>query len=106
MLRTKSSDGSRHCAPRKACGPSNPSAHSKKCSTALRGVPPAAEEPKPALDLALAQLEVVRGDFRNAIAGLTKLGDLLKQAHRESKASDKEISSVRATLRSLQSVRI
>ena len=64
------------------------------------------EEPKPALDLALAQLEVVRGDFRNAIAGLTKLGDLLKQSHRENKASDKEISSVRATLRSLQSVRI
>ena len=64
------------------------------------------EEPKPALDLALAQLEVVRGDFRNAIAGLTRLGDLLKQAPRESKASDKEISSVRATLRSLQSVRI
>ena len=67
---------------------------------------PTAEEPKPALDLALAQLEVVRGDFRNAIAGLNKLGDLLKQAHREGKASDKEISSVRATLRSLQSVRI
>ena len=67
---------------------------------------PTAEEPKPALDLALAQLEVVRGDFRNAIAGLTKLGDLLKQVGRENKASDKEISSVRATLRSLQSVRI
>jgi hypothetical protein len=65
-----------------------------------------AEEPKPALELALAQLEVVRGDFRNAIAGLNKLGDLLKQASRENKASDKEISSVRATLRSLQSVRI
>ena len=64
------------------------------------------EEPKPALDLALVQLEVVRGDFRNAIAGLNKLGDLLKQASRENKASDKEISSVRATLRSLQSVRI
>ena len=65
-----------------------------------------AEEPKPALDTALAQLEVVRGDFRNAIAGLNKLGDLLKQVQRESKASDKEISSVRQTLRSLQSVRI
>ena len=39
----------------------------------------------------------MRGDFRNAIAGLNKLGDLLKQASRENKASDKEISSVRAT---------
>ena len=64
------------------------------------------EEPKAALDTALAQLEIVRGDFRNAIAGLNKLGDLLRQVQRENKASEKEVSSVRATLRSLQSVRI
>ena len=61
---------------------------------------------KPALETALAQIEIVRGDFRNAIAGLNKLGELLKQAQRESKTSDKEIQSVRQTLRSLQSVRI
>ena len=65
-----------------------------------------AEEPRPALDLALAQVEVVRGEFRNGLAGLHKLGDLLKQVQRENKSSEKEISSVRATLRSLQSVRI
>ena len=64
------------------------------------------EEPKAALDTALAQVEIVRGDFRNAIAGLNKLGDLLRQVQRESKASEKEVSSVRQTLRSLQSVRI
>jgi DNA polymerase III sliding clamp (beta) subunit (PCNA family) len=64
------------------------------------------EEPKPALDAALVQLEVVRGDFRNAIAGLNRLGELLRQSQRETKASDKEIQSVRQTLRSLQSVRI
>ncbi len=64
------------------------------------------EDPKPALDLALAQVEVVRGDFRNTIAGISKLGDLLKQVQRENKSSEKEIQSVRATLRSLQSVRI
>jgi len=52
------------------------------------------------------QLEVVRGDFRNAIAGLNRLGELLRQSQRETKASDKEIQSVRQTLRSLQSVRI
>ena len=63
-------------------------------------------ETKPALDAALAQLEVVRGDFRNAIAGLNKLGELLRQSQRETKASGKEIESVRQTLRSLQSVRI
>ncbi|MCE9610977.1 MAG: PD-(D/E)XK nuclease family protein [Chthoniobacter sp.] len=44
--------------------------------------------------------------YREAIAGLTKLADALKHAQRESKASDKDIQSVRQTLRSLQSVRI
>ena len=61
---------------------------------------------KSALETALAQIEVLRGDFRSATAGLNKLAESLKQAQRESKASDKEISSVRQTLRSLQSVRI
>jgi hypothetical protein len=64
------------------------------------------EEPKAALDTAIAQVEIVRGDFRNAVAGLNKLGELLKQAQRENKTSDKEIQSVRQTLRSLQGVRI
>ena len=58
------------------------------------------------LKTALAQIEIVRGDFRNAVAGLNKLGDLLKQVQRENKSTEKEISSVRQTLRSLQSVRI
>lgn len=61
---------------------------------------------KPALETALAQIEVIRGEFRSAVAGLAKLGELLKQASREQKASDKEIHGVRQTLRSLQSVRI
>ncbi len=64
------------------------------------------DEPKAALETALAQIEVVRGDFRNGIAGLNKLAEALKAAQRESKASDKEVQSVRQTLRSLQSVRI
>ena len=61
---------------------------------------------KSALETALAQIEVVRGDFRNGIAGLNKLAEALKQAQRESKASDKEIASVRQTLRQIQAVRI
>jgi len=68
--------------------------------------PPAPSSDKPALETALAQLEVVRGDFRNAVVGLNKLGDLLRQVQRENKASEKDIQSVRATLRSLQTVRI
>ena len=59
-----------------------------------------------ALEIALAQIEVVRGDFRNAIAGLNKLADALKQAQREQKTADKEVQSVRNTLEKLQSVRI
>ncbi|MDR3405877.1 MAG: DNA polymerase III subunit beta [Chthoniobacter sp.] len=73
---------------------------------ATRSTPTAAPAEKPALETALAQIEIVRGDFRNAIAGLNKLGDALKQAQREQKAGDKEVQSVRQTLRSLQSVRI
>ena len=61
---------------------------------------------KPALETALAQIEVIRGEFRNAVAGITKLGELLKQVSREQKSSEKEVQSVRQTLRSLQSVRI
>ncbi len=61
---------------------------------------------KPALETALAQIEILRGDIRSTLTGLNKLADALKQAQRESKSSDKEIQSVRQTLRSLQSVRI
>jgi DNA polymerase III sliding clamp (beta) subunit (PCNA family) len=61
---------------------------------------------KTALEIALAQVEVIRGEFRNAVAGLNKLADALKQVQRDHKAGEKEIQSVRQTLRSLQSVRI
>ena len=71
-----------------------------------KGTTEKATPEKSALDTALAQVEIVRGDFRNAIGGLNKLGDLLKQVQRENKSTDKEIASVRQTLRSLQSVRI
>ena len=65
-----------------------------------------APEDKPALETALAQIELVRGDFRNAIAGLNKLGEALKAAQREQKTSDKEVQAARSTLEKLQSVRI
>ena len=63
-------------------------------------------EPKPALETALAQIDTIKAGFREAIADLNKLTDLLKQAAREQKAGDREVQSVRQTLRSLQSVRI
>jgi len=61
---------------------------------------------RPALETALAQIDVIRGEFRSAVAGLSKLGELLKQASREQKVSEREVHGVRQTLRSLQSVRI
>ena len=66
----------------------------------------ASAEEKSALETAIGQIEIVRANFRSAIAGLNKLGDQLKAAAREQKASEKEVQSVRQTLRSLQSVRI
>ena len=65
---------------------------------------PAAE--KSALETSIAQVEVVRGEFRNALAGLNKLAESLKAALREHKAGQKEVESVRQTLRSLQNVKI
>ena len=61
---------------------------------------------KPALETALAQIEIVRVDFRNAITGLNKLAEAPKTAQREQKTADKEVQSVRNTLEKLQSVRI
>jgi DNA polymerase III sliding clamp (beta) subunit (PCNA family) len=61
---------------------------------------------KPALETALAQVEKIKGSHRDAITGLNDLTGLLRQAQREHKTSDKEIASVRQTLRSLQSVKI
>jgi DNA polymerase III sliding clamp (beta) subunit (PCNA family) len=63
-------------------------------------------EDKSALETALAQVEIVRGDFRNAIAGLNKLCEALKAAQRDQKTADKEVQSARQTLEKLQSVRI
>ena len=84
----------------------NGTTHTHGAPSRTGSTEPKTEEPKAALDTALAQIEIVRGDFRNAVAGLNKLGDLLKQVQRENKSTDKEIAPVRQTLRSLQSVRI
>ena len=59
-----------------------------------------------ALETAIAQVEVLRGDFRNAITGLNKLSEALKAAQREQKAGEKEVQSVRTALSKLQAVRI
>ena len=64
------------------------------------------EETKSALETALVQIESIKAGFRETINGLSKLGDSIRNAMREQKASEKEVHTVRQTLRSLQSVRI
>ncbi|MBB5030525.1 DNA polymerase III subunit beta [Prosthecobacter vanneervenii] len=64
------------------------------------------QETKSPLEAALLQIESIKTGFRESINGLTKVGDQIRQAMREQKASEKEIQGVRQTLRSLQSVRI
>ena len=63
-------------------------------------------ESKSTLEAALVQIEAMKTGFREGINSLTKLGDQIRQALREQKASEKEIQGVRQTLRSLQGVRI
>ena len=65
---------------------------------------PAAE--KPAIEAAIEKLDGFKVTFREALVGVTELSTLLRQAVREQKAGEKEVQSVRQTLRSLQSVRI
>ena len=59
-----------------------------------------------ALESALLQVEGIKTSFREAINGLTKLGDSIRHAMREQKVSEKEVHNVRQTLRSLQGVRL
>lgn len=67
-------------------------------------VTPAAE--KPAIEAAIEKLDGFKVTFREALVGVTELSTLLRQAVRDQKAGEKEVQSVRQTLRSLQSVRI
>ena len=61
---------------------------------------------KPAIEAAIEKLDGFKTVFREALVGVTELSTLLRQAVRDQKAGEKEVQSVRQTLRSLQSVRI
>ena len=63
-------------------------------------------EPKSPLEAALLQVEGIKAGYRETLNHLTRIGDSIRAAMREQKASEKEIQGVRQTLRSLQSVRI
>jgi len=85
--------------------------HTNGATPHLNGAPrsttpviPAAE--KPAIEAAIEKLDGFKTVFREALVGVTELSTLLRQAVREQKAGEKEVQSVRQTLRTLQSVRI
>ena len=78
--------------------------HLNGASRSTTPVIPAAE--KPAIEAAIEKLDGFKTVFREALVGVTELSTLLRQAVREQKAGEKEVQSVRQTLRSLQSVRI
>jgi DNA polymerase III sliding clamp (beta) subunit (PCNA family) len=61
---------------------------------------------KPTLEKALADIEKIKGSYRDAIRGLNDLTDTLKAIGKDQKSTEKEVQSVRSTLEKLQSVRL
>jgi hypothetical protein len=87
--------------------PSNGKHHPATNGTTTSAASPVDKvDTKPSLEAALLQIEGMKTSFREAINGLTKVGDHIRQAMREQKSGEKEIQGIRQTLRTLQSVRI
>ena len=58
------------------------------------------------LKTALDQIESVRVQLRESLGGLNLLAGLLKQVEKDNRSTEKEVASVRQTLRSLQGLKI
>ena len=83
----------------------------QNANTNGHGNPPTAvesspNEEKPTLEQALDQIEFVKGSLRGAVTNLNSLADTLRQVQRERRLSEREVRSVRDTLKSLQTVRL
>ncbi len=61
---------------------------------------------KPAIEAAIDNLDSFKANLREALSGISEITSLLRQAIRDQRANEREIQSVRQTLRSLQGVRI
>ena len=71
--------------------------------------PPATEtttEDKPTLEQALDQIDFIKGSIRGAVTNLNNLADTLRQVQRERRLNEREVRSVRDTLKTLQTVRL
>ena len=69
-------------------------------------VAPVPAPPTSALERACAQTDTLRSGLRELLQRLSPLQDSLRQALREQRASERDLQSVRHTLRSLQNVRL
>lgn len=67
---------------------------------------PTNPEPKPALEAAIEKVATFKASVRESLGALDELTVLLRQALRDQKSAEKEVQTVRQTLRSLQNVRI
>ncbi len=73
------------------------------------GQQPVAEattEDKPTLEQALDQIDFIKGSLRGAVTNLNNLADTLRQVQRERRLNEREVRSVRDTLKTLQTVRL
>ena len=66
----------------------------------------ASPEEKPGLEQALDQIESLKGSLRSAVGSLNNLIDIVRQVQRERRISEREVRSVRDTLKTLQTVRL
>ena len=80
----------------------NGNGHTPVASTDSTSAP----EEKTSLEQALDQIEFVKGSLRGAVTNLNGLADTLRQVQRERRLSEREVRSVRDTLKSLQTVRL
>jgi hypothetical protein len=71
-----------------------------------RNIKPVTTAPESSFKALLAQVESIRSDLKETLNALNQTVVLLKAAEREQKGTEKEIESVRATLRSLQKVQL
>jgi DNA polymerase III sliding clamp (beta) subunit (PCNA family) len=105
---TNTPEGPQEASPteRSTTMPKTPTATTATDTVTTNGNGNGHHEDKPAIELALERIELIKGLHRETVRGLNDLADTLKQVQREQKTTDKEVASVRTTLEKLQSVRL
>ena len=67
---------------------------------------PAITETKAALPELITHVDRIKDSLKTVVTDLNTVGNLLRSAEKEKRATDREIESVRATLRKIQNVTI